>query len=248
MALTMARLVVVGFLALGSCALGCTTTEGPPKVAPVADAGPKVEAPPTPEPKPDPLPEPPPEPEPVARAVIASVQMIQDCPTRSDGFRPPPAATSPAAGGKLSTPKRAARSSGGSAGASLSGHGPRQPCTQSTMQLVFSDPGDRTEHVEIDGVRMLDPTSGKELATLVAREPAAWADGAYLSWDQTLAPGQEVKASYALSVPDWSAVETAIGSSYGVMFVLEVDVKVGDETQTVRSAEFPRERPHVIVT
>ena len=124
-----------------------------------------------------------------------------------------------------------------------------QPCTQSTMQLVFAGQGDRTSKVEIEKARLLDPKTGKAVATIEAREPAAWADGAYQSWNETVAPRQEVKASYELSVPDWSAVEKQIGtSSSGFMFVLELDVKVGDELQTVRSAQFPREMPHVIVT
>lgn len=245
----MRRLAVLVTLAACLPATACTSTDPPATSS--TKASDKTGAP-------TPTPDPVPQPERLARAAIASVQMIEDCPNRHDGWRPPPAVTQttpappaaqaiakdeppPAPGAPM--PGSAARA------ADSSGHW-EPPCSQSTMQVVFSGQGDRTATVAIEAVRLQDPKSGKSLATLAAREPAAWTDGAYQSWNETIGPKQEVKASYALSVPDWSAVEAALGvpSNSGVMFVLEVDVKVGDQTQTVRSPEFPREMPHVIVT
>jgi hypothetical protein len=252
----MRRIVVLGSLALCFSTVGCTSNE-PPATPPAKEAGGKTE-----EPKPEPTPEP--VPEPTARAAIASVQMIQDCPNDNNAWRPPPADTgapaaqAPAAQAVPAQPMPpvagdvAAGSAARSAGASADGSYPSfvQPCTQSTMQMVFAGQGDRSSKVQIEVVRLLDPKSGKEVATIEAREPAAWTDGAYQSWNETIGPRQEVKASYELSVPDWSEVEKTLGltSSYGTMFLLEVDVKVGDELQTVRSPQFPREQEHVIVT
>lgn len=260
----MRRIAVLGSLALlSTLCLGsgaCTSHEGP--VTPPPKEGTKTE-PPTP----DPTPEPPVEP--FARAAIASVQLIEDCPNQNDGWRPPPvvqdaakpaaaapAAAAPAADEEMAMPgppmppaegAAAARS----AGSAIGGGGPWvQPCTQSTMQVVFSGQGSRTATVDIERVQLLDPKTGKSVATLEAREPASWADGAYQSWNETIGPRQEVKASYELTVPDWYKVEQQLGipSSDGVMFMLELEVKVGDERQTVRSSEFPREQPHVVVT
>lgn len=259
----MRRPAVLGSLALCVLAVGlsgaCTSTETPP--APPKD-GTKID-----EAKPDPTPETPdpeePAPEPFARAAIASVQLIEDCPNQNSGWRPPPppdsgAAQAPAAEQAPAKEAAAARSMpspGAPAGdvapgaAIAGGGGPWNHCTQSTLQLVFTGQGDRTSKVEIETLRLLDPKSGKSVATLKAREPAAWTDGAYQSWNETIGPRQEVKASYELSVPDWIEVEKQIGtSSSGFMFVLELDVKVGGELQTVRSSQFPREMPHVIVT
>lgn len=266
----MRRIAVFGSLALCVSTLGlvaCTSTEGPatppPKDGKREDGKREL----------DPKPEPPAEP--IARAAIASVQMIEDCPNQNDGWRPPPvspgpaqapAAVAPAAAeavGDVPPPApgspmppaegpaaSAARMAPGAAIAGGGGPGTWvQPCTQSTLQIVFSGQGDRTSTVVIEKVRLLDPKRDDSVATLVAREPAAWTDGAYQSWNQTIGPKQEVKASYELSVPDWAAVEEQIGGgSYGAMFQLEVDVKVDGELQRVRSAQFPREAPHVVAT
>lgn len=262
----MRRIAILGPLALCVSTLGlasaaCTSHEGP--VTPPPKEGTKTEPPKPDPPKPVPVPEPPAEP--FARATIASVQMIEDCPTLNDGWRPPPvvqdaakpAAAAPAAAadqersmpGPPMPPTAGAAPSAGSA-IGGGGGGLWQPCTQSTMQVAFAGQGDRTATVEIERVRLLDPKSGKTVATLEAREPASWADGAYQSWNETIGPRQEVKASYALTVPDWAKVEEQLGipSSDGVMFLLELEVKVGDERQTVRSSEFPRELPHIVVT
>lgn len=262
----MMRIAVLGSLALCVSTLGlaCTSNEGP-ATPPPKDGG-KVE-----EGKVDPKPEPPAEP--VARAAIASVQMIEDCPNQNDGWRPPPVSPGPAQAPAAIAPAAAeaaadvappapgspmppAEGPAASAarmapGAAIAGGGGTwvQPCTQSTLQIVFSGQGDRTSTVVIEKVRLLDPKRDDAVATLVAREPAAWTDGAYQSWNQTIGPKQEVKASYELSVPDWAEVEKQIGGgSYGAMFELEVDVKVDGELQRVRSAQFPREAPHVVAT
>lgn len=238
----MRHLLVLGALVLAPALVACTSHEGKPNEA-------------TKDPQLDPKPEPEPA-VPTAKAVIASVQMIEDCPEEQGNWRPPPAQDTPAAAAppadedvpqqapSVVAPGAAAEPMGDSA------RGWRQPCTQSTIQVVFSGQGDLTSKVEIQAVKLLDPKSGKEVARLQVREPAAWREGAYQSWDQTIGPKQEVKASYELSVPQWSDVEKVIGtgSSFGYMFALELDVKVGDQVQTVRSPEFPREEPHVVVT
>jgi hypothetical protein len=123
-----------------------------------------------------------------------------------------------------------------------------QPCTQSTMQLSFIGQGPSPAKVEIQAVRILSPT-GKILATIKARGATWWTQSSYQPWDEQLAPDSDLKASYKLSVPDWSELDKKVGgNSYGKMFVLEVDVLVGGQKQTAHSSQFPREEPHVIVT
>lgn len=202
--------------------------------------------------------------EPLAKAAISSVQMIEDCPEDSGAWRPPPppspspaveqarapSMTAPAAPPEPEAGAMDMEMAPGAAARMADGGSFQQPCTQSTLQIAFTGQGDVKSKVELEELRLLDPGSGKPVATIDAREPASWEGSAYQSWDETIGPNQEVKSSYELSVPDWSKVEKAIGgkSSYGHMFVLEVDLKVGDQRQTVRSAQFPREEPHVIVT
>ncbi len=236
----MLRLAFLGSLALCSLGLACTSTEPPPQ-------------PPVKEGKADPE-----VPEPTARAVIASVQLIQDCPNNPNPWRAPPANPSPSA-----SPKQAAAAAMPASpplhagdvaeGARLAGEGSgdwAQPCTQSTVQVGFSSLADAPARVEIEAVRLLDPKTGKKVALLKSREPVAWAGDAYQPWNEMLGPRQEVQSSYVLSVPDWSEVHEAMGirDSYGTMFLLELDVSIGGQRQSIRSAEFPREEPHVIVT
>ncbi len=200
--------------------------------------------------KPEPeQPEPPKE---MATVTIASVQMVQDCPDPPDAPAQPtnekPAASSqavpmsPALGDE--SPARAAR------GASADGSAPfRQPCTQSAMQLSFTGQGPEAAKVAIRGIRVLTST-GERLGTVQARKPTAWRDGGYQAWDEMLPADSDLKASYKLSVPNWSEVEAKLGdrNPFSTMFMLEVDVEIGGQMQTVRSPEFVREQPHVIVT
>ncbi|MCX4245638.1 hypothetical protein [Paraliomyxa miuraensis] len=255
----MRHAIVLGALLLSAALVACTSHEGKSSDTAKEPPGPKVD--PKVDPKADPKVDPKPEPTvPTARAVIASVQMIEDCPDEQDNWRPPPPPSTPAVPeppADEEVPQSAERAMpvapGAMAPGALADVEPggewKQPCTQSTMQVVFSGQGDVTSKVQIQAVKLVDPKSGKEVARVSAREPASWRDGAYQAWDETLAPHQEVKASYELSVPDWSEVEKAMGAgSYGHMFHLELEVKVGDEVQSVRSPQFPREEPHVIVT
>lgn len=118
------------------------------------------------------------------------------------------------------------------------------------MQIAFVDQGDDPARVIIERVRLLDPGTSKELSRVDVRHPASWQDGTYVQWDEIVPAKSSVKASYRISVPDWGKVELekAGASSYGQMFVIEVELTVDGERQTVRSAEFARERPHVVVT
>ncbi|MEM6995468.1 MAG: hypothetical protein AAF721_33470, partial [Myxococcota bacterium] len=141
--------------------------------------------------------------------------------------------------------RSAAESIGGRGGPSLGGL-----CTQSTMQLAFVGIGDSPAKVQIKAVRVLADKTAVPLATIESRVPMYWTgDGHYKPWDEVVPAGAELKASYRLAVPDWSALDTKLGkSSYVVPLVLDVDVEIDGVTTTLRSPPFNRERPHVIST
>ena len=125
----------------------------------------------------------------------------------------------------------------------------RQPCTQSTVQIAFNGQGDDPGKVRIKSIVVLKPGTDDVLGTVKARIPTAWKGGNYQPWDEVLAPKSDLKASYRISVPDWSALERKLGKgSYGNMFVLEVSLEIDGVEQIIRSPEFPREEPHVVVT
>jgi hypothetical protein len=183
---------------------------------------------------------------------VASAQLIQDCADPPEPTRAEPGATLRKAK-PMPTQERAAPVDDIAPGAAaIAGDGPgfHQPCTQSTVQLKLDNDGDTAAKVSVRAVRLLAPGSMRLLGTMTARKPSLWdASGTYQPWDQSIAARSEVAASYRLSLPDWAEVERELGgSSMGKMFVIEVEVEVDGDVQTVRSPELPREEPHVIVT
>jgi hypothetical protein len=172
------------------------------------------------------------------RATIASVQIAEDCPDRDE----------PAAAGKVSQAASMERARG-PAGDSAEGWSP--PCSQSTMQLTLAHDGKQALPIEVKAVRLTAAGTGALLGTAPFRKPTRWTDdGRYDAWDQSIAPGVELKVSYKLGEPDWSLVAKALGNddTYGQRFVLEVDLAFAGRSITVRSPEFEREYPHRVVT
>lgn len=199
------------------------------------------------------------------KIAIASVTLQQDCPDPPEPFAaraaPSPAALAPAADAVAPiihpVPGDVANESP-AMGASLARRGPgsggpwQPPCTQSTMQLSLSNTGDARGTLAIKAVRLLDAASKRPLGTLEARRPGLWSDPAgYQKWDQSILPGATLKASYSLGEPSWPDVHIKLGAAsnlYTTPFLLEVDITVDGEVQTVRSPEFLRQEVHMIVT
>jgi hypothetical protein len=182
------------------------------------------------------------------RGAIASVSMIQNC-SDDEPYSPPPP---PAA---IEQSPAAAMPQGISAGASAKpgGGGPgfRQPCTQSSMQINLAHDAREAQTIEVRAVRLTAAGTGAQLGSVPFRAPTRWDEaGRYVAWDQSVPAAQEIKASYKLGEPDWSAIGKAVGNddTYAPRYVLEVDVALGDRIITLRSNEFQREHPHVIVT
>ena len=237
-------LTVPAIVLLGTA---CTSHEGGEEQQPKT-----VE--PEPKPEPDPKPEPEPEPEPapvVATAAVSAVYLMDDCP-RLDP-KPPAAKKSlkPSSESMPAPPAEGARAEpklmDEEMGDVPKGESWEPSCSQSTMQVAFSGQGDEPGKVKIDSVRLITP-QGKELAKINARAPTLWGGNNYVAWDATIPANTDIKTSYRLSVPDWSAVSAKGVSPEGSVLVLEVTVDINGQKQTVRSPEFTREMPHDIVT
>jgi hypothetical protein len=184
------------------------------------------------------------------RATIASVQLAQDCPDP-----PAPAAQTPApaseampAPGDVERERAAGKMAPGAALPGGGGWSP--PCTQSGAQLTLSHDGKDALPFEVKAMRLIAAGQGGVVATVPFRGPSKWTDaGRYEPWDQQLAPATELKASYKLGEPAWSTDKSlGIGDTFGKRYVLEVDVAFAGRSITLRSPEFEREQPHVIVT
>lgn len=185
------------------------------------------------------------------RGMISSVSLIQNCPDPPDDPAPP-------AAGPADTRSAAMPPSPGSIepGAALrrngdSPNGWSQPCTQSTVQLSVSHDGKAAAAMEIKAVRLTAAGTGAQLGAVPFRAPTQWNDdGRYVTWNQEIPAARELKVAYRLGEPDWEAVGKALGSAdtYAPRYVLEVDVGFAGRTITLRSPEFQREYPHVVVT
>jgi hypothetical protein len=168
------------------------------------------------------------------RATIASVQLLEDCPDPE----PAPAKRAAAKPSEEWVPhaKEARRS-----------------CAQSTMQLALAHDGRDAQRIEIVAVRLVLAGGDEVLSTVASRGPSKWNDaGAYEAWDERVPVGAEIKVSYKISPPNWAEVQQKLvgkrGDTFDQRYIVEVDLKMGGTTTTVRSAELARERPHVMVT
>ena len=188
------------------------------------------------------------------RATIASVQMIQDCPDpQSEPSSPAVGASAAKDEAAMQAPASESEPAPGAAARmadSLHGGGFQQPCTQSTMQLSLAHDAADAQRIEVVAVRLMRGTD--VLGKIAARKPSKWNDsGMYDAWDERVPVGSEIKVSYRIGEPDWSKVQEQLGAGvdvYSQRYVLEVDLKMGGTTLTVRSPEFSREYPHVVVT
>ena len=239
----MNRSIALTALAL-ALTTGCASTEGEVKKS-TASAGPRSQDDSAETPAPN------------ATVSIASVQMIEDCPHQDQHDPgPPTAAQKPTADSPAESAHSMAMpiSEGDVApGAAAQGRGGGDfdQCTQSRLQLAFKSTGRGDANVKIKGARLLVPGSGKRAGELQTRKPQVWTEtDGYRAWDEVVPNGEDaLEAGYKLSVPEWSKVDAMIGrSSFGFMFVLEVDVEVDGVVETLRSPQFPREEPHIVVT
>lgn len=204
--------------------------------------------------KPDPKTEAKPKPpEPVAASVqiaIASVTLDEDCPDPEPSATPSPS-TPPSVAEDMppSQPAKRAAPMPPRPGEAPSVVAYRRACPPSTLQLRFTNTGKAATGVRIASIQLHDVQSKSVLASVAARLPSAFSDaGAYTPWDERLAAGAEFHASYRLTPPDWSTVESKLGgaNSRGRDFQLEVTFEIDGKPMTVRSPAFSRP-PEIIM-
>ena len=76
----------------------------------------------------------------------------------------------------------------------------RPTCRQSSVQLRIANNTAAPSRIVIRKVELLDE-SGALISALTPREPSRWAADVYQGWDEHVAPGDTIQASYALSDP-----------------------------------------------
>lgn len=184
-----------------------------------------------------------------AKVAIASVQLLQDCP---DPAPEAPAAAITAPAGEAMQERSVQHSRmRRPAGESADGSSYRAACAQSTVQLSVRS--DVAGQFRIEGVRVLAASTKKVAGPAKLRGPTRWsdADGTYSAWDERTVAGADLRISYKLGDPDLSGAADMTDDNFNTYmgpFILELDVSVDGRRQTIRSAEFTREPPHVMVT
>lgn len=108
---------------------------------------------------------------------------------------------------------------------------PDRACDQSSMQLsVVAAAGGAPTQLTVKKVELLDD-KGAMIGELTARTPTVWdPNGTYQPWDQSVAPGQELSVSYALSQPPWANVPDRWNRGY----VLKAVLTIGGGEQSVQ--------------
>ncbi len=170
----------------------------------------------------------------VVTATISSVTLGDECAATagtsfSGDCAPAPIQDSGAEGGS-------AKSAPGCGGTSY--------CQQSNVQIAFNaGNGTQSAKVEIVSVTLLDSASGNLLDTLTTSHPQVWSGNAYATWDQTIKPAGDLKASYDLSAPAWSKLSASDSrlSSYGTKYKLHVTLRIDGVEITLESTDLSRE-------
>lgn len=115
-------------------------------------------------------------------------------------------------------------------GARARGH--RWACQQTSMQLSLVATGGGPATIRIKQVELLD-AAGQLLGRLAPKAPTYWVADAYQPWDQQLAAGQQVAASYVLASPNWDAMEGGQWGQRGKTFQVRVTLAVGARERTI---------------
>ncbi len=241
------RLVSVAVLLLTACA-GWESSSPSYTPPPAESPTPSHYAPPPPGDPREPYTPPAPE-QPKAGNVtvaIASVQLQEDCPDPAP-VGAPAAELAPSAGASIPKPSSQAASSR-MRGDTADGRG-WNPCSQSTVQLSVR--ADFAGQLKIEAVRVLDAASKKVAGPTTLRGPTLWNEGVYGPWDGRTLAGKDLSVSYKMGEPDFSRAAELVGptfNTFGGPFILEIEVSIDGRRQTIRSGEFTREPPHIMVT
>lgn len=171
---------------------------------------------------------------------LTAVTLGEDC--------APPAPTSPAPAPKKQSEAPLDETAPARKAASDAPHGfaaerARRACEQTSMQFSINAPaGLPATQMTVKKVELYDE-KGKLVGKLTPRSPTKWtADGSYVAWDEKIAPGQLLQASYELSAPDWTKVKERWNKTFTVKAVITVggaDQKLKRDVYVVGETHLP---------
>ncbi len=144
-------------------------------------------------------------------------------------------------GTKSSTSTSAGAEACDSSQSGLTGCG-SSDCRASNLQLTATLSGAESAELEVVRAVLYDEATNVELDTLQARTPTSWNGSAYVAWNEVVASGNAVKASYTLSSPKWSTISGKLAQPSGSQkFYLLVTLASGGKQIILRSGTLSRE-------
>lgn len=163
---------------------------------------------------------------------VSSIHLADDCGEIASAPPVNPAAvapTSPPPPTVIARPERRAQPSD-----SVRMDQPEHQCDQSALQLqLVAAASPNATVIAIRKIELLDE-AGKVLGELTPRSPTQWMpSGQYTAWDQSIAGGATIKASYALSAPTWPAYGLTLATAAQQTFRLRVTVTANGSEQVV---------------
>lgn len=117
----------------------------------------------------------------------------------------------------------------------------------SNVQMAFfASDATAPAAISISKVLLVDAKSGQTVDTLEASSPSVWNGRSYEKWNESVTPGGDLRASYQLTTPDWSAIDadakrTTSISSYSTPYKLRVTLRIDGTEVTIESGELQRE-------
>jgi hypothetical protein len=119
------------------------------------------------------------------------------------------------------------------------------------VQIAFNaTAGSKGAVIQVVKVELVDSASGSLVDTLTASKPQVWNGNAYAAWDQNVTPGGDLKASYDLTAPKWSTIDSSTaaggttrtgGGSYSKSFKLHVTLLVDGVEIILESTDLNRQ-------
>jgi hypothetical protein len=117
----------------------------------------------------------------------------------------------------------------------------------SNLQLAFmAGSAGQSAPVEIASATLVDDASGAFVEVLAASAPQVWNGSRYTPWDQRVTPAGDLRASYSLTTPDWSKMDSGVGgstrsSSYSRKFRLLLKLRIDGVEVVIESAMLNRQ-------
>ncbi|MBX3187019.1 MAG: hypothetical protein KF819_08395 [Labilithrix sp.] len=117
-----------------------------------------------------------------------------------------------------------------------------------SLQLAFfANEASAAATVSIKSLVLVDASTKATVDTLTSSNPRVWSGASYEPWNERVTPGGDLKASYQLTTPSWSKIDSngAVGRgssrSYSTPFRLIVTLEIDGVEVVLESSELHRE-------